>query len=66
MPHQISGIDGVRVSTPEGWWLLRPSNTQNVLVSRAEANSAEALNGMKSMIEDAVASVGYNFKFGNE
>ncbi len=60
---QISGIDGVRITTPEGWWLLRPSNTQNALVSRAEANSQEALNNMKSMIEDAVASVGYSYTF---
>lgn len=62
---KISGIDGVRVSTPEGWWLLRPSNTQNVLVSRAEANSEDALNDMKTMIEQAVADVGYDFKFAN-
>jgi phosphomannomutase len=33
----VSDIDGVRVSTPDGWWLLRASNTQAVLVARAEA-----------------------------
>ncbi|NQZ14879.1 MAG: phosphomannomutase/phosphoglucomutase [Alphaproteobacteria bacterium] len=60
---QINDIDGVRVKTPEGWWLLRPSNTQNVLVTRAEANSAEALETMKQMVEEAVASVGIEFKF---
>ncbi len=60
---QINDIDGVRIKTPEGWWLLRPSNTQNVLVTRAEANSPEALNKMKKMVEDAVASVGIAFKF---
>ncbi|MEM9469411.1 MAG: phosphomannomutase/phosphoglucomutase [Pseudomonadota bacterium] len=60
---QINDIDGVRVKTPEGWWLLRPSNTQNVLVTRAEANSAEALQRLKKNVEDAVASVGIDFKF---
>jgi len=33
----VSDIDGVRVSAEGGWWLLRASNTQAVLVARAEA-----------------------------
>ena len=32
----VSDIDGVRVSTDDGWWLLRASNTQAVLVARCE------------------------------
>ncbi len=60
---QINDIDGVRITTPHGWWLLRPSNTQNVLVSRVEADSKEELATLKKMVEDAVATVGYNFKF---
>jgi phosphomannomutase len=40
---EVSDIDGVRVSTPDGWWLLRASNTQAVLVARAEAKSEEGL-----------------------
>ena len=40
-------IDGVRVRTPDGWWLLRASNTQAVLVARAEATSAEGLERLK-------------------
>ena len=31
--------DGARVNTEDGWWLLRASNTQDVLVARAEAKS---------------------------
>ncbi len=38
-----SSVDGVRVNTAEGWWLIRASNTQPVLVARAEAMSAEGL-----------------------
>ena len=36
---EVSEIDGVRVLTRDGWWLLRASNTQAVLVARAEAMS---------------------------
>lgn len=60
---QINDIDGVRVTTPHGWWLLRPSNTQNVLVSRVEADSPEELNKLKKMVEDAIAKIGYDFTF---
>lgn len=36
-------IDGVRVTSTYGWWLVRPSNTQNVLIVRAEATTAAGL-----------------------
>lgn len=36
-------IDGVRVRTADGWWLLRTSNTQDVLVARAESTTADGL-----------------------
>jgi phosphomannomutase len=60
---EINDIDGVRVKTPDGWWLLRPSNTQNALVSRVEANSPAALETLKKMVEDQLLTIGYNFKF---
>ncbi len=60
---KINDIDGVRVTTPHGWWLLRPSNTQNVLVSRVEADSQENLDHLKAMVEEEVAKAGYKFKF---
>ncbi len=34
----VDTTDGVRVKTDDGWWLLRASNTQDVLVARAEAH----------------------------
>lgn len=40
---EVTDIDGVRVTTPEGWWLVRASNTQAVLVARAEAKDEDAL-----------------------
>ena len=59
---EINDIDGVRVSTPDGWWLLRPSNTQNVLVARAESNSEEGLLRLKEMLGDEIKKLGYNAK----
>jgi phosphomannomutase len=59
----INDIDGIRVTTPHGWWLIRPSNTQNALVTRVEADSEEALKKLKTMVEDALAQIGYNYKF---
>jgi phosphomannomutase len=46
----VSDIDGVRVNTPDGWWLLRASNTQAVLVARAEASSAAGLERLKAAL----------------
>ncbi|MCB9988685.1 MAG: phosphomannomutase/phosphoglucomutase [Rhodospirillales bacterium] len=56
---KIIDIDGVRVNTPDGWWLLRASNTQNVLVTRAEATSPEGLERLKNMVSKEVAKIGY-------
>jgi phosphomannomutase len=46
----MSDIDGVRVRTPDGWWLLRASNTQDVLVARAEARDAAGLQRLKELL----------------
>lgn len=43
----VSSVDGVRVNTADGWWLLRASNTQAVLVGRIEAQSHEGLARLK-------------------
>jgi phosphomannomutase len=47
---ETTDIDGVRVTTPEGWWLLRASNTQAVLVARAESRSADGLEKLKAAL----------------
>ena len=41
------GIDGVRYSTRKGWWLVRASNTQNIIVARCEAYSKDNLKKIK-------------------
>lgn len=44
-------VDGVRVNTADGWWLLRASNTQDVLVARAESVHAEGLARLKASLK---------------
>ncbi|MCU0837670.1 MAG: phosphomannomutase, partial [Rhodospirillales bacterium] len=44
----VHAIDGVRVNTADGWWLLRASNTQPVLVGRCEAADAPALGRLRA------------------
>ncbi len=44
----VADVDGVRVLTKDGWWLLRASNTQAVLVARAEATSEAGLERLKA------------------
>jgi len=46
----VSETDGVRVLTEDGWWLLRASNTQAVLVARCEAKTAEGLERLKAAL----------------
>ena len=41
-------IDGLRVNTPQGWWLIRASNTQPMLVARCEALDKAGLEILKS------------------
>ena len=54
---QVNSIDGVRVQTDDGWWLLRASNTQAVLVARAEAHDEAGLERLKAaLVEQLVAS----------
>ncbi|SLN41485.1 phosphoglucomutase/phosphomannomutase PgmG [Oceanibacterium hippocampi] len=44
----FNDIDGVRVTTTDGWWLLRASNTQAVLVARCEAGDEAGLERLKA------------------
>jgi phosphomannomutase len=54
----VNDTDGVRVTTPDGWWLLRASNTQDVLVARAESYTQEGLDRLLSQIDDQLAASG--------
>ena len=52
----FSDVDGVRVLNSDGWWLLRASNTQAVLVARCESSSAEGLARLESSLKKELES----------
>ncbi|MED5231355.1 MAG: phosphomannomutase/phosphoglucomutase [Candidatus Thermoplasmatota archaeon] len=51
-----STVDGIRVRYPDGWYLCRPSNTEPILVMRAEGRNASAL---AAIIEDVNSRIGH-------
>jgi len=54
----VNDTDGARVTTPDGWWLLRASNTQDVLVARAEGPDQAALERLTAAIDAELAKSG--------
>jgi phosphomannomutase len=54
----LSDTDGVRVLTDDGWWLLRASNTQAVLVARAEARTEAGLERLKQALVEQLQTSG--------
>jgi phosphomannomutase len=54
----VVAIDGVRVTTPAGWWLLRASNTQDMLTLRAEAGSQAELGALVAEVDAHLAACG--------
>jgi phosphomannomutase len=55
---EMTDIDGVRVRTSDGWWLLRASNTQAVLVARAESATDDGLARLKQALAAELAASG--------
>ena len=56
--EEVNATDGVRVNTADGWWLLRASNTQDVLVARAESDTEEGLERLIAQIDEQLALSG--------
>jgi len=56
--EDVNDTDGVRVSTKDGWWLLRASNTQDVLVARAESDSEDGLKRLLAQLDGQLAASG--------
>jgi phosphomannomutase/phosphoglucomutase len=52
--YQAVTVDGVRVVFPDGWGLVRASNTQPILVLRFEATTAERLTEIRGLVEREV------------
>ena len=53
--YEVFDIDGARVNFPDGWGLIRASNTQPVLVMRAEADSVARRDEIQRMLEGLIA-----------
>lgn len=54
----VNDTDGVRVNTRDGWWLLRASNTQDVLVARAEAKDQAGLGRLMATVNEQLEKSG--------
>ena len=52
--YKVIELDGARIEFPDGWGLVRASNTQPVLVMRFEAQSEKRLAEIRSLIEDKI------------
>jgi len=55
---EVNDVDGVRVLTDDGWWLLRASNTQAVLVARCEASDEQGLERLKAAVAEQMTASG--------
>lgn len=55
---RVNALDGVRVETGEGWWLLRASNTQAALTARAESVTTDGLARLVAEIDRQLALSG--------
>ncbi len=56
--YPVSRLDGVRITFPDGWGLLRASNTQPVLVLRFEAEREEALAANRREVDAWLRGMG--------
>lgn len=55
---EVTDIDGVRVLNDDGWWLLRASNTQAVLVARCESKTEDGLDRLKATLVSQLEACG--------
>ena len=56
-------VDGIRVETEDGWWLVRGSNTQPDITTRCEALSEEGLKKCKEDLKHQINLCGYDIEF---
>src|SRR5512140_3467831 len=52
--YEVVDIDGARVQFPDGWGLVRASNTQPVLVMRFEAVTEKRLAEIRAIVENEI------------
>jgi phosphomannomutase/phosphoglucomutase len=59
----LTTIDGIRVDYPDGWGLIRPSNTSPVLTLRFEADGQAALDRIQRVFREQLRKIDANLKF---
>ena len=59
----VTTIDGIRVDYPDGWGLIRPSNTSPVLTLRFEADGQTSLQRIKEIFQEKLLAVDPELKF---
>ncbi len=52
--YDVIDVDGMRLVFPDGWALVRASNTQPMLVMRFEADTPQRLEEIRKMVEEVV------------
>ena len=52
--YEVIDVDGARILFPNGWGLVRASNTQDVLVMRFESDTQENLESIRALVEEQV------------
>jgi len=57
----VIDTDGARITFPDGWGLVRASNTQPVLVLRFEAETVDRLGEIRDLIESTIARIKKDF-----
>ena len=55
---EIINIDGIRVTSKDGWWLLRASNTQPALVARCESHTKNGLIRLRGLLGKHLSECG--------
>jgi len=59
--YPLVDVDGVRILFPDGWGLVRASNTQPILVLRFEAQSEKRLQEIRNFVEKRIARFAHGF-----
>ena len=52
-----STVDGIRVRYENGWYLCRPSNTEPILVMRAEGRDKNALDDILADVNTRIGHI---------
>lgn len=55
--YDVIDVDGARIVFPDGWGLVRASNTQPVLVLRYEAQTTGRLEQIRKLVENTIADI---------